>query len=287
MKLIFPYLCLEKGRTTDFSYGGLLMWVDYFRYEYCIYRDTLFIKGVTEDDTSLPAFSLPVGALPLDESVDLIKRYCHRHGIRPEFSAVPEHSVEAFALLSPKSILPLEDWGDYLYDIEPMATLAGKKMSKKRNHVNRFMAENPDAETVDLTADNVDEVMDFMDVYDSEADGAPMEIAESRLTRRMLSLIKEGDTHLEGVILRAGGRTAGFSVGDIKGDTLFVHIEKATRTLTGSYETVARAFAARMSEKHPELRFVNREDDGGDEGLRKSKLSYHPVEVLKKFNIIF
>lgn len=73
MKEIWPYLQKEKGRTTDFSYAGVLMWVDYFNYEYVIYKDTLFIKGVVESDRSTPAFSLPIGDLPLKESVGLLK----------------------------------------------------------------------------------------------------------------------------------------------------------------------------------------------------------------------
>ena len=46
METVFQYLQMEKGRTTDFSYAGILMWVDYFKYEFAISDDTLFIKGV-------------------------------------------------------------------------------------------------------------------------------------------------------------------------------------------------------------------------------------------------
>ena len=72
-------------------------------------------------------------------------------------------------------------------------------------------------------------------------------------------------------MLKSGGKTIGFSIGDIKRDTLFIHIEKATREINGSYEAVAQGFASQMRLKHPELKYINREDDGGDEGLRRSK----------------
>ncbi|MDE6511354.1 MAG: phosphatidylglycerol lysyltransferase domain-containing protein, partial [Muribaculaceae bacterium] len=66
---------------------------------------------------------------------------------------------------------------------------------------------------------------------------------------------------------------------------LYVHVEKASRAFEGSYEKINKEFAALMCARHPEIRFINREDDSGDEGLRKAKLSYHPVEILKKYNI--
>lgn len=287
MKLIMPFLEAEQGRTTDFSFGGLLMWVDYFKYEFCIYRNTLFIKGLVEDNTSLPAFSLPVGNLSLSESVSLLSEYCRQRNIRLEFSAVPEHAVAEFAALDPVRVQELEAWGDYLYDIDSLSQLSGKKMAKKRNHVNRFIADNPEWRVEPLVPQNVDMALLLMDVYDKEADGAPMEGIESCLSRKMLGLISDGITGFEGALLISAGRPVAFTIGDVKGDTLFVHIEKAARSVAGSYEMINKCFAQMMKEKYPELRYVNREDDSGDEGLRQAKLSYRPLTVLRKFNIIF
>ena len=285
MAKIMPYLIEEKGRTTDFSYGGILMWVEYFKYEYAICEDTLYIKGVVENDTCTPAFSLPIGKLPLKESIEKIRSYCDENNIQAILSAVPEYALESLEDAGILSINPLEDWGDYIYDAKMLSTLSGKKMSKKRNHVNKFDSLYPESKVIKLDATNVDSVLDFMNIIDREGDSVDMAIEERLMTRRMLDFIKEGDQNLEGAILLVGNDIAAFTIGDVKNDTLFVHVEKASRKYEGSYEKINKEFASLMCMKYPEIAYINREDDSGDEGLRKAKESYHPVEILKKYNI--
>lgn len=285
MEILFPYLCMEKGRTTDFSYAGILMWVDYFKYEYAIFEDTLFIKGVVENDTDTPAFSLPVGKLSLKESLEKIKEYCRINNIPPVLSAVPEYAIEELEEAGISSINPLEDWGDYLYDAKMLSTLSGKKMGKKRNHVNKFDSIYPDSRLEPLDVSNVDKAIEFMTVVDEEGDEVEMAVEERLMTRKLLDLIKEGDIRLEGALLLVGDEVAAFTIGDVKNDTLFVHVEKASRVFDGSYEKINKEFAALMTARHTEVVYINREDDSGDEGLRRAKQSYHPVEILKKYNV--
>ena len=288
MPLIWKYLEQEKGRTTDFSYAGLFMWVDLFKYEFAVYKDTLFIKGVVENDRSLPAFSLPVGSLPLEESIEVLKQYCSEQGIRLELSAVPEYALEELNTLSPMKVELLEDWSDYLYDAQMLASLKGKKMSKKRNHVNNFILHNPEWSFQPLDATNAEEALKFMDVYESEADETFMAREESRLSRLMIRMLEEGDPVMHGGVLYSSpGHICALTIGDVKGDTLYVHIEKATKSINGTYEMINKEFASHVLEVHPEVKFINREDDSGDEGLRRAKESYHPVDLLKKYNVIF
>lgn len=286
MEKIFPYLMLEQGRTTDFSYAGLLMWVDYFNYSYAIAEDTLFIKGTVENNTDIPAFSLPIGKLPLSESLEMIRKYCRKEGIKAELSAVPEYAIANFIELGITDIEELEDWGDYLYDAKMLSSLSGKKMGKKRNHVNKFDSLYPSAKIVPLNKENVDKAISFMKIVEEEGDSVPMAIEERKETSKLLSYLKEGDANLEGALLMVGEEVAAFTIGDVKRDTLFVHVEKACRKFEGSYEKINKEFASLMCEKHPEIKFINREDDSGDEGLRKAKQSYHPVEILRKYNIL-
>lgn len=288
MPLIWPYLERENGRTTDFSYAGLFMWVELFKYQYAIYKDTLFIKGVVENDRSVPAFSLPIGSLPLSESIDILRQYCKGNQTSLELSAVPEYAINDLKSLHPRCIEPLDDWSDYLYDAEMLATLRGKKMGKKRNHVNFFETHNPEWSFEPLTDLNADAALKFMDIYESEADESFMAREESRLSRIMISMLAEGDPVMHGGVLYSEpGKICAITIGDVKGDTLYVHIEKATRAVGGSYEMINKEFAAHVLEVHPEVKYINREDDSGDEGLRKAKESYHPVALLKKYNVIF
>lgn len=287
MPVIWEFLKREQGRTTDFSYGGLLMWVDLFSYEYAVYRDTLFIKGVVENNLTQPAFSLPVGTLPLAESLAILKQFCDEAGIPLELSAVPEYAMEELRRFNPLFEEEMTDWGDYLYDADMLSTLSGKKMSKKRNHVNCFIAHNPEWSFKPLTVDNIREVEEFMKIYDRELDDSPMGREESLLAKKVLRMLEDGDPVMRGGILySAPGEICAYSVGDVKGDTLYVHIEKATRSVNGSYEMINHEFASYMKSLYPEIKYINREDDGGDEGLRKAKESYHPLELLRKYNII-
>lgn len=284
MPLIWSYLQREAGRTTDFSFGGFAMWVDYFNYQFCLMQDTLFIKGVLEDDRTVPAFSLPIGAMPVAQAIERIKCYCRSLDIPAEFSAIPEYALPYFD--GAADISELTDWSDYLYDASALADLKGKKMAKKRNHVNKFHALYDGRWTLEpMTPANCDEAFAFMDIFDLEGDDTRQAADERALTREIISLFPVYRDYMIGALLKVDGKVCAFTIGDIKGDTLFIHIEKATRAIEGSYEAINTLFAQMVCASHPEIRYINREDDAGDPGLRRAKQSYHPVEMLRKYNI--
>lgn len=287
MSAIWEILKDAPGRTTDFSYGGILMWVDVYKYEFAILDNTLFIKGRVENDTSLVAFSLPVGAMDFKSAIDIIREYCRIHNLKMIFSAVPEFAIEQFKDLNPSLIAPLDDMADYLYSASSLATLSGKNNGKKRNHINQFIAACPDWSFEPLTPVNVADAIKFMDKIDVEGDMTAMAVTERRLNRQALIDIQRGDKHYIGGILRTGGNPVAFTVGDIKGDTLFVHIEKALREVPGAFEMINKVFADDVCRHNPQIQFINREDDAGDIGLRLAKQSYHPVDMLRKYNVIF
>lgn len=284
--LLRKYMKYNPERTCDYTVGGMFMWTDYFDYEFCEVEDTLFIKGISENHPGLVAFSLPLGKMQVSKAVKLISEYCTHHGLKPSFSAIPEAKASELADVTGGKVEPLEGWSDYLYDINSLATLSGKVYSKKRNHVNRFIMENPDGRLEMLSHENLSEAREFMNKVclenKEDRDMADYELSQCKDVLDNLELYG-----FEGAILRSqSGEVCAVTLGEVVGDTLYVHIEKMDHDTAGAGETVNKLFAAEMLDRHPELHFVNREEDMNDPGLRFAKESYHPVALLGKCNII-
>ena len=92
-----------------------------------------------------------------------------------------------------------------------------------------------------------------------------------------------GELKMYAGYLRAGGKIVAFSVGERCGDMMIIHIEKALRGVQGAYPTIAQLFAQTFCGDG--VKYINREDDSGDAGLRKSKLQYLPLRLVDKYNL--
>lgn len=282
---ITAFIQREKSRSCDYSIGGIYMWIDFFNYEFCVVRDTLFIKGLSEDESRRPSFAVPIGAMPPEESVELVRRYCEANNQPVLFSAVPDDKLEAITALGAKEITPLDDWADYIYASEDLATLTGKRYNKKRNHVNRFMAENPGYTLDALEGETLEQTRDFFSRLEADSDSLMAEYERAQCADVLRNFNRYP---FEGAALRDNnGEIVAFTVGEIVGDTLILHIEKMRHDVAGAGETINKLFAARMLRHYPGIKFINREDDAGDPGLRYAKLSYHPHHLITKSNVLF
>lgn len=285
LKEIYPYLKGFKGMSCDYTAGGIFMWIDYFKYKYCVYKDTLFIKGTAEDDRSRKAFSQPLGTLPLTESVALLREYCAEMGYPLEFSAITEFNLEKFIDLGPQKVSPLSAWSDYIYTIESLATLSGKKLGKKRNHCNRFVLDNPDMKLEPINEYNYELVRTCFEQICKDGKDSPMALYEREQVWKVLDALESYP--FETMCLISGGRVVSFSVGEVLNNVLHVHIEKSLREVNGAAETINKEFARYIQEKYPEVEWINRQDDAGDEGLRWAKQSYYPAFLLRKYSVVF
>ena len=167
---------------------------------------------------------------------------------------------------------------DYIYNAADLRQFCGKSYHTQKNHVNAFLREHPDYRFEPLTAGSEAALAAFFDAYtaadDDDSASAKEEIAACR---RILPLL--GVLPLDTRLLTDGGRILGFTVMEKIGDTLMIHIEKGLPAVRGVYPMLVTLEA----NAYPDVRFVNREEDDGNEGLRRSKQSYHPVRLLQKY----
>ena len=172
---------------------------------------------------------------------------------------------------------------DYVYDINGLADLKGRKYQKKRNHLNRFHQAHPDCRLVPIEECDPEALTAMLqEWYDSHKAANPSvnyhleEIAIERALRFREALGMEGLAMLE------GDRLLTFTLGSRLNPTTFdVHFEKAIDE--AAYPAINQAFARYLREKYPEVQYLDREDDMGLEGLRKAKLSYNPDKMIEKY----
>jgi len=277
--LVRPYLEQAKSRLCDSTVGGIFMWRDYFGTEYAICHDTVFFKVKYLHDTT--AFTIPMGADAL-HCVEAILGYCRAERLPAVFCTVTERALRVMERhFTVKSAVTERDWFDYVYNSADLMTLAGKKYAGQRNHIHQFQRTYGNHEFVPVTAENIPLAVEFLHRFfgdDGDYDGTGL--AEKKTVLELFD--NYGAYGLLGGLLLADGKVIALSAGEVIGDTLFVHIEKADTSYHGAYQMMVNAFANYYGGG---TAYINREEDVGDEGLRTSKLSYHPAFLLEKYTV--
>ena len=276
----------EKTRSCDYTPGNLIMWARFMDYRYAIEEDTLFISCKSQNDMKSEAFLPPIGKMELKESIATLKAHCENTGKELRLTAVPQEFVEEL-----QSILPhfeceeLENWSDYVYDIQKLATLQGKALNKKRNRYNKFIAEQPAYTYNRCTENDITDVVKFLASnrecqHNREDNMRCYEHWQCMATVRNLLKYEQ-----PAGVLRIDGRITAFTLGEVFNDTLFVHIEKADHNIAGASEAINRLFVNDILAEHPELVYANREEDLGDPGLRQVKRAYNPVMMVQRYEM--
>ncbi len=253
------------GRLCDISAGNALFWRDYYDISY------LEIGASAALSYGENRFSLPYGTQK-DALSALLEAY-------PDAAFVNLTREEAEGLDGYRIESAGRDFCDYLYDAEALITLKGKKFAGQRNHINKFKSLYPDARFCELDVPLAREFCrDYFENFGKKTAVSDYEYAA------LLHQIDNWDAYGQvGGMLVCEGKAIALSVGEVVGDTLIVHTEKADIRFAGAYPMMVQSFAAAFGQS---VRYINREEDLGIEGLRTSKLSYHPVALLEKFTAV-
>lgn len=263
-------------RGAEYTFANLYLW-SYFYGKVTKFKGFLCQRLNFRD---IHQYLYPAGCGDPKEVLELLWQDSRERGKPFVVRSLTEGTMATMKRLFPDQFEyeEIRNAWDYLYEIDTLAELAGKKYQAKRNHINRFLEDHPQWHTEVITAEN-------MDVAKALAEKWYESHEETEADRRALEKAFDNYEALcfEGIILYAGDEPVGFSMGNrISTDTFGVNFEKAFADVRGAYPLVNREFARYIREKHPKVRYLNREDDMGLEGLRKAKESYHPI-FLKKY----
>lgn len=267
------------SRSCDFTVGGVLLWNNFYKYSYAVVDDTLLLMGVWPG-SDLHIFYAPCGPMDLRTFKRLISNFCDNESLKGIIMLPEEYEPSEEGDGRPIDDMLMADWMEYLYDIEKFKKFPGKKMSKKRNHLNFFMSHYSDKEFVEIDGSIADELIQFTEKFRDNHSKDATSVYEAN---EIIEALKHYEQYpYFGIAIRVNGKIAAYTFGECIGDTMIIHAEKADIEFGGIYQAIASEFALAVSEKYPEVRYLNREDDMGSEDLRKSKLSYHPALFVAK-----
>ena len=272
-------------RNCNYTFANLIGWQFWFHTEVCICHQCVVFRFNIE---GCRAYMLCSAALP---TLALMELLCADAavgadilitGLEDEVAAHLKTLLPAYATVEPR-----REQYDYIYLRQELAEMKGKNLKAKRNHVNKFLSEHPHFEYRELVPDLFDECRQLSLLWRNEVhQDTPFYNetvrAEQKSMERVLAHWEELDMH--GGCIYDGGRMIAFTYGSaVTHDTFDVMVEKADRTVDGAFNIINQQFASHLPEQYV---YLNREEDMGLEGLRKSKLSYHPHILLSYNNVL-
>lgn len=271
------YLCSSPAHFCDRTPGVAVMWRKIYSNCFCIFDGTLIIRSMLGGKAE---YLCPVGR-NFDGAVEAVIAHCAELGEPAVFYGLTD--CEADLLAAKHRVIDRHadrDWFDYVYDKSALLNLTGKKYAAQRNHIHKFTSLYPGYTFEPISGGNIPELIAFTEKFHfhslKEGGDAAAEVGMCLDALREFPLLG-----MVGGALKAGGEVIGYTIGEAVGDTFFVHIEKADTDCPGSYQVLSNSFL-RAEAANDDIKFVNREEDCGDEGLRRSKLSYHPIDLPPK-----
>ena len=283
---IDPIVRAENAPNSDWCFTNIFVWVGSYRQQVAKLEDRLFVKySYLGGD---PYYSFPIGRGDLETAILALRQDAALTGLPLTLRGVNNTHREILEAAFPGQFDIAADPAafDYVYEASSLATLAGKKLHAKRNHINRFLQYHPDWTFEPITIENLPECIamtkEWEETHEKSADFA------AELEALDLAFQNFKALQLDGGLLRVDGKVAAFTMGEqLNSDTYLVHFEKAFPTIQGAYPMINREFVRYALARYPHIQYINREDDLGIESLQKAKRSYYPVFQVEKYTAVW
>ncbi len=270
---------LESGEPAcEYCFGNLYIWTEIYKNTIAFCNDMLFSR----DGGDNPLYLYPCGKGDIKKAVLELLECEKADGKALEMYCLTPEKVRQLDSLFPGEFEfeADRDYFDYIYLSEQLATLSGRKLHSKRNHIS-FFKSNYDWSYERITRDNLDECREMNELWEKQRNPDGNEELDAEL-----AAINRAFEHFErlgfvGGILRKDGRVIAYTFGEPINDKVFcTHVEKAFADIRGAYPMINQQFCINELLGY---KYINREEDTGDEGLRQAKESYQPAILLPKF----
>lgn len=271
------YLAKSKNKGCEMSFGNLFMWG---KQEIAKVDDHLVLLATF----SKSFYPFPLGDGDKKPIIDTLMLDAKERGIEFTLTSVTEEERVELERLYPQKFefTTSVDTYDYVYAIDDLAGLLGKKYHKKRNHLNNFKKAHPNYKVNPINDGNKEKVVKMVEKwYDGRGLSGSLDYERVVFKRAMDNY---DALQLEGLVLEDNGEVLAVTFASrLNADTFDVHFEKALPTVDGAYPAINFEFANYIKTKYPEIKFLDREEDMGLEGLRKAKQSYYPHHQVLKY----
>ena len=285
--ILDPYFRLNYHENAHLNFTNLFMWRKPFNIMWCIEDDILFFTAQYENETF--ALEPLCTEEKLFTAMDKLRDYFKNLGLPLVLSGLEENVVERLKSY-PGGTFEFEtnrDEYDYVYNASDLIKLSGRKFHSKKNHLNSFRKNYPEAEYLPINNDIITLCKITINGWYKKRlalmPDDPFIKAERDAIIEVLNNFDE--LKLKGGAIFMVNKVMAFTFGEaLNSDTAVIHVEKADPDVNGAYTAINQAF---VEHEWADMTYINREEDMGLEGLRKAKESYRPVKMIKKFSAKF
>ncbi|MDR1166871.1 MAG: phosphatidylglycerol lysyltransferase domain-containing protein [Deltaproteobacteria bacterium] len=265
--------------ASDANFTNMFIWRNYYRFSWERLGDSLCV--IANPEGGKP-FAFP----PLGDSRDP-RAWDHLAASleEPNFQRVPEELAAFVGEIRPGwLVVPDRDNDDYVYLGEKLQTLSGRSMHQKKNHYNYFI-QNYRHEFLPIHKDLFPELMAMEDQWLTFKADKGAELSHLKMEREAIHniLVHFDELEVAGLAVKIDGAIEAYAIGEnLNADAAVVHVEKGNPEIRGIYVALCSHFCRNV---FPAATYVNREQDLGLAGLRRSKESLKPHHFNRKFKI--
>lgn len=283
---IQSYLEKFNPQVSELSFTNLFAWRNKYNFEFAIIDDFLWILNRTQEDKLY--FSPPIGDYEKEysKSIATLKKYLDSKN-RPFIIKKADEEVKNKIIdvngFSYK-VCSNRDTFDYLYSFDALLHLNGKKYHKKKNRVNKFIRKYDNWTYERLDSFNKEACLALEEKWctQRQCQKTPGLLYEKKAIQETIEQFEQ--LNCQGGLIRINGAVEAFIISErLNDDTLVIHFEKGNTDFQCIYNIIFNQHLNNLKEMY---QFINREQDLGIQGIRKSKMSYHPEKLIEKYKII-